>query len=831
MRKLYVSFLFFLIVSVAASQLPVLNWAKTFETNNIFNPTVNNNGRTVGIDAQGNVYSAGVFQYSVDFDPGPGVYSMVGGSPSNFGIYISKLDANGNFVWAKQIPTLSEFGQIELKLDRAGNIYLTSDLRDNADMDSGPGVFMMSITGFRDVFIVKLDPDGNLLWAKQFGGPGDTGPSALAIEIDQDNNIIIGGFFNNTVDFDPGPGVYNLTSTNHFQGFVSKLNSNGDLLWVKQFGNSLVGPGGCRISDIRCDSRNNIVLIGSFSGTCDFDPGPGVSNVSSSPGTAGDGFFCKLDANSNLIWVKSIGQTGSNNYFVTQTGLEIDGLDNLLISGYFIGTFDFDPGPGVYSATSSSYNFYVLKLDDQGNFIWARIIGADEMDTGNDVVVDLANNVYIIGTFGTSVDFDPGPGVHIINSPHYGPSGLVKLTADGNFVYAAPFPSLFFGTSLFRRMVIDPVRNIYITGSVSGLNDFDPGPGEFPVNGSSNSAPFVMKLSPCLNVTSSTLNINSCDSYTLNNQTYSTSGTYQQTVQNSTGCDSIITLHLTINKKFTEQTRVICEGETFFAGGANQTTAGTYIDTLQTILGCDSVVTTHLNVNPKPAPELGSDRNLCRNSQYVLTPGNFDTYLWQDNSTTANFTVNAAGLYWVKVTNSFNCSATDTFRVTAILESPADFLKETDSICNYSTLEIIPTNSYSSYQWSTGSTGNKIIIQSPGNYHLTVTDASGCEGKDSITVFDKQCLLGLYIPSAFTPNNDGKNDRFIPQVFGNLKQFKLAVYNRWGTVVFQTNDPRRGWDGMVGGSLQDNAVFIWVCSYQLEGLVPKTEKGTVTLIK
>lgn len=831
MRKFYISFLFLLIVSVTASQLPVLNWAKTFETNNIFNPTVNNNGRTVGIDAQGNVYSAGVFQYSVDFDPGPGVYSMAGGSPSNFGIYITKLNANGNFVWAKQIPTLSEWGQIELKLDRDGNIYVTSDLRDNADMDSGPGVFMMSITGFRDVFIIKLDPDGNLLWAKQFGGPGDTGPSALAIEIDMDNNVIIGGVFNNTVDFDPGPGLYNLTSTNHFQGFVSKLNSNGDLLWVKQFGNSLAGTGGCQISDIRCDSRNNIVIIGSFSGTCDFDPGPGVSNVTSSPGTAGDGFFCKLDANSNLIWVKSIGQTGSNNHFVTQTGLEIDGLDNLLISGFFIGTFDFDPGPGVYSATSFPYNFYILKLDGQGNFIWARIIGADEIDTGNDVVVDLANNVYIIGSFGTSVDFDPGPGVHIINSPHYGPSGLVKLTPDGNFVYAAPFPSLFFGTSLFRRMVIDPVRNIYITGSVSGLNDFDPGPGEFPVNGSSNSAPFVMKLSPCLNVTSSTLNINSCDSYTLNNQTYSASGTYQQTVPNSTGCDSIITLHLTVNKKFTDQTRVICEGDTFFAGGSNQTTAGTYIDTLQTILGCDSVVTTHLNVNPKPAPELGNDRNLCRNSQYVLTPGNFDTYLWQDNSTTANFTVNAAGLYWVKVTNSFNCSATDTFRVTAILESPADFLKETDSICNYSTLEIIPTNSYSSYQWSTGSTGNKIIIQSPGSYHLRVTDASGCEGKDSITVFAKQCLLGLYIPSAFTPNKDGKNDLFIPQVFGNLKQFKLTVYNRWGTVVFQTNDPQRGWDGMVNGFLQDNAVFVWVCSYQLEGLAPKTEKGTVTLIR
>jgi gliding motility-associated-like protein len=823
MPKLFTCFILFCLALPASAQLPVLDWAKGFDALD-YNST--GFGTTVGIDEKGNVYSAGQFEYSFDFDPGPGVFIMKASGPFDKGMYVSKLDANGNFVWAKQIPNYIEFGRIEIKVDKPGNIYFASDLNVAADVDPGPGIQILSPKGFRDAFVLKLNTNGELVWAKQFGGPGDTGPQANMIELDKDNNVIIAGIFNNTVDFDPGPGTLNLTSSAHMQGYIVKLNNDGVLIWAKQFGNGPEVYSGSGINDIKCDALGNIIVIGSFSRTCDFDPGPGIYNVTSSTGGTSDGFICKLDAGCNFIWVKTFGQTGSNNYYMTPTGIDIDSKNNILTTGFFIGDFDFDPGAAEHIVFRNPHDCFVLKLDGQGNFIWVKIIGnPTESDTGHDIVTDSDGNVYCIGSFSTLADFDPGPGTYINNNPPYG-STLIKLSAAGNFLYAAPFV----GYNYIRRMQIDAARHIYIAGYMSSLNDFDPGPGTYEL-AAGQRAPFVLKLSPCLNATSTTLTISACDNYTLNNQSFDSSGDYVQIIPNATGCDSVITLHLTINKKFTEQTKSICEGSFFFAGGANQHQAGTYYDTLSTAMGCDSVVTTHLAVNPKPLPNLGADKNLCRNTSLSITPGIFTSYQWQDNSNLPSLTVNSAGVYWVQVSNSFNCVATDTFKVISIQEPPAHFLKNTDSVCSFKDLELLSSRTYASYLWSTGAATKNILVQRPGIYRLKVTDNNGCSGTDSTIVYAKNCMFGVYIPTAFTPDNNGINDKFKPIVFGKMLQYNLVVYNRFGSIVFKSTDPNQGWDGSIRGIPQESGAFIWTCSYQLEGALPGKEKGTVTLLR
>jgi gliding motility-associated-like protein len=396
-------------------------------------------------------------------------------------------------------------------------------------------------------------------------------------------------------------------------------------------------------------------------------------------------------------------------------------------------------------------------------------------------------------------------------------------------VTAAAFNNIENGSTFFRQMAIDPARNIYIGGSTFGIVDFDPGPTVFPHEGI---GPLVLKLGPCFNPTNSTLTINSCQAYTLNNQTYDSSGTYYQTILNSTGCDSLITLNLTIHKKFTEQHKAICEGEFFFSGGANHSISGIYIDSLKTTGGCDSIIKTHLTVNPNPLPNLGADKVLCRNTQVNLTPGTFSSYQWQDNSTSNTFSAfNRAGLYWVKVTNSFNCMAIDTLEVTSIIDPPSNFLKNNDSICSYESIQLTATGSYSSYQWSSGELTRNIQVQQPGSYWLTVTDAYGCRGVDSTMVFTKQCMYGVYVPNAFTPDKNGLNDQFKPLVFGKLVQYKLLVYSRWGSIVFQTSDPKNGWDGTLNGKPQNPATFVWKCTYQFEGEKEKMEHGSVMLIR
>ena len=403
MTKYLTAFLFLFLMKTAAAQLPVLQWAVAFPGDNDYNYDASN-GRTIGTDQQGNVYSAGLIERTVDFDPGPGVYDLSGGQ-SGKGIYISKLNAAGQFVWAKQISALTEFGIIEMKIDKSGNVYLTSYFSAPTDMDPGPGVHMLTPAGFQDAFILKLDTDGNFMWVKQFGGPGDTGAAGTALDIDPNGNVIVCGSFNHTVDFDPGPNTFNLTSTGNFEAFITKLNSNGDFIWAKKLGNFNTVYGNINLNDVKCDTSGNIYSTGDFSGNCDFDPGAGTYNLVA--GGPGDGFVSKLDANGNFVWAKKIGSSAINNEMIQPHGIDIDGNNNIYTTGYYLGTQDFDPGSGVYNLpTEGSFNAFLLKLDAQGNFIWARHLNGGGTGDGVDLALDKADNIYVIGDFTGTIDFD-----------------------------------------------------------------------------------------------------------------------------------------------------------------------------------------------------------------------------------------------------------------------------------------------------------------------------------------------------------------------------------------------------------------------------------------
>ena len=832
MRKYFASLIFLAVINSAAAQLPVFQWAKAFVAHNEYNPSVYSNGRSVAVDQNGNVYSAGLFDYTTDFDPGPGLFTLSADNWANTAIYISKLSATGDFLWAIQIPTHVEFGNIEIRVDKDNNVFVVSELRLPTDFDPGPGVYTLAPTGGWDAFVAKYDPNGKLVWAKQFGGPGDTVPRSDVLDIDNDNNVIVCGNFNNTVDFDPGPAVFNLTSTAHIQSFIVKLNKDGDFIWAKQFGNSPIVYSGAHIADVKCDLQGNIYTTGDFSGNCDFDPGSG-NYLMQSQGM-NDGYVAKLDPNGNFIWAKSIDNTTHDYYQFTETrGIDVDANHNVYIAGDFMGTFDFDPGPNTHIVSSSNYDWYVLKLNERGDFVWVDAFGGETADIGADVAVSNDGSVYAIGTVGHTADLDPGSGVYAITTlSEYGASALVKVASNGSLISAVTFDQVSsdYGDCLTRRMVVDDLQNIYITGYTAGLIDFDPGPNVYPLSSGGTEAPFVLKLGKCANVTTSTLNISTCNSYTLNNEIFDSTGTYLRTIPNSTGCDSIITLHLTINKKYTEQTKTICQGESFFVGGVNQTVSGVYKDTLKSSLNCDSIVSTRLIVNSKPAPLLGPDRDLCAGTQVIINPGSFTKYLWQDMTTSNVLTVSTSGLYWVKVTNEFNCTASDSLIIKSTLPSPDGFLKKTDSICSYQKLEIAASGVFDQYLWSTGAMDKQIKIDAPGSYWLTVTDENGCTGTNSISVYPKNCMQGVYIPMAFTPNHDGLNDVFKALVFGRVISFKLRVFSREGQLIFETSDPLKGWDGSYKGMNYSTATFAYQCSYQLENQRPEYQKGTVTII-
>ena len=101
----------------------------------------------------------------------------------------------------------------------------------------------------------------------------------------------------------------------------------------------------------------------------------------------------------------------------------------------------------------------------------------------------------------------------------------------------------------------------------------------------------------------------------------------------------------------------------------------------------------------------------------------------------------------------------------------------------------------------------------------------------SVVIDPQKCPKEIFIPSGFTPNRDGKNDIFKPLIRGNIVQYKMSIYNRWGQKVFETTDWQKGWDGKVSGVDTDSNVFVWLCTFQFEGQVSEFRKGTVTVIR
>ncbi|MFN5309880.1 MAG: SBBP repeat-containing protein, partial [Candidatus Kapaibacterium sp.] len=365
----------------------------------------------IKIDAQGNIYTIGFFQDTIDFDPG--IESIKLSAKREYDVFIQKLDANGNFLWAKSFGGNNyDFGT-SIALDAQGNVYSTGCFLESADFNPGKDSMMLSSVGAYDIFVQKLDAQGNLLWVKSFGG--NDSDFGYSIALDAQGNVYTTGTFYETVDFDPGKDVKNLTAIGGSDIFIQKLDANGNFLWAKSFGGRTSVDMG---ESIAIDAANNIYTTGYFSDTVDFDPGKDSMKISA-VGTR-HSYIQKLDANGNFLWAKSCGRTERSQEFSTSAkgfSNSIDAVNNVYIIGYFIDTVDFDPGPGVANLSAiGESDIFIQKLDANGNFLWAKSFGGKSMDVGFSINVDAANNIYTTGYFSESVDFDPGEGVNNTNS-------------------------------------------------------------------------------------------------------------------------------------------------------------------------------------------------------------------------------------------------------------------------------------------------------------------------------------------------------------------------------------------------------------------------------
>jgi gliding motility-associated-like protein len=158
--------------------------------------------------------------------------------------------------------------------------------------------------------------------------------------------------------------------------------------------------------------------------------------------------------------------------------------------------------------------------------------------------------------------------------------------------------------------------------------------------------------------------------------------------------------------------------------------------------------------------------------------------------------------------------------------SPADTIK-----CDYSTISLIGEGGFPQYLWSNGDKTPTIAVTDAGTYTLQITDTNGCKASGSAVITDSSCPQYVYLPNAFTPNHDGRNDIYRPAFAGPTSGFRFAVYDRWGRLMFETSDPTAGWDGTTGGKEQPVGVYVWVCVYKLYEQPERMQRGTVMLLR
>lgn len=439
-------------------------WAKSLTADlSTENPSFLDSGNAIAVDGDGNVYIAGIFTGTSDFDPGTGTAVMT--SAGDLDIYITKLNASGNFVWSKQIGGPAADRAESMVIDNDGNIFLAGFFSGSTDFNPGAGVATLSSAGDSDVFYAKLDADGNYIWAKRIGGTGEEW--ATDIELDQDGNIYVAGHFSASCDFDSGAAVFNLTAMGQEDFFICKMTNTGNFVWVRSGGSAGVEG----IGSLSIDNEGTIYACGSFQQTVDFDPGIGSFNMTSSGDQ--DIFILKFSGAGDFIWAKQIGGTGID----LATELIRDTNGNIYTTGAFSNTADFDPSESTYNLTApGGMGIFISKLNSDGNFVWAKAMTGTLSSAAFGITLDNSGNIYSTGWFFGTCDFDPGAEEYELTVQDVTSDIFVsKLTSDGNFVWAQQIGGGFSATENGRDILHDGLGNLFVTGNFVGTADFDAG--------------------------------------------------------------------------------------------------------------------------------------------------------------------------------------------------------------------------------------------------------------------------------------------------------------------------------------------------------------------
>jgi hypothetical protein len=491
MKKTIVVILGMSISNLVFSQVPNHHWTKSI------NGGSSASGKCITTDEFGNVYTAGVFGSTSDFDPSAGVSNLI--SNGGLDVYLVKTNPQGDFIWAKNFGGSNDDIPSEIVISATGNVYLTGIFEGTADFNPEAAVSSLTSIGQQDVFVLKVNSNGQYLWAKSIGSTNNDEGNGIDID-DFNESVFVIGTFSLTIDLDPGAGTQNTTSLGSTDVFMLKLNASGDYVTSKTAGSISADRGEDIIIN---ETTGDQYMTGFVGGTADFDPGVAVVEVIGS----NDIFLWKLSEANNLVYAKKMGGIAVDE----GRNIDLDASGNVYINGSFISTCNFDPNGGTLNITSNgSDDVFVAKLTASGNLTWVKTFGSIGTEDFMDMDVTSFGDVYVTGEMADDMDANPDA-VLTANLIKNGTEDayIVSLDSDGTFNWATNYGASSIG-SYTRGFGIfaDEFDNVFTTGYYQGTVDFDPSGASTSYTSISGSDIWFQKLGPGFNGLNEEINLN-----------------------------------------------------------------------------------------------------------------------------------------------------------------------------------------------------------------------------------------------------------------------------------------------------------------------------------
>jgi hypothetical protein len=376
-----------------------------------------------------------------------------------------KAQTTFNYAWAKGFGSNLNEETYQSKIDAAGNTYITGRIEGVVDFDPTAATF--TLNAFQHCFLAKYNANGNLLWANVLSDVGTSFGNGLGI--DGSGNIFVTGYFNGVVDFDPSAVTNTVAAIGSSDLFLSKFDSNGNLLW-----NKTIGGGSTQVNpnDLKVTPTGEVIVTGEFGQSVDFDASAGTTSLTSAGSQ--DVFVMKYNALGAYVWALRIGDINGD----SGAGLDVDASGNVYVSGQVQNSPDFDPAAGTATfVPMGQEDFFIAKYSPAGAYVWADVIGGSLKDVGYRIKLDAAGDILVTGIM-QSLTFDADPSGLVNNLTKTGTgifnTVLGKYNANtGALIWAKNTGGNGSAGIGAYSITSDQVNNIYLCGFFDGPTDFD----------------------------------------------------------------------------------------------------------------------------------------------------------------------------------------------------------------------------------------------------------------------------------------------------------------------------------------------------------------------